>query len=268
MARFGLIGRPISHSKSPALFGAAYTDSDTYELIEADSLEESLKIFLESDIRGINVTSPYKDEVMEYVSSPDRISSLLGSANVLVKGERRADGKLEILSYNTDYYGVKRTVSEFLEKGQMPGALKNRKIENVLVVGAGGAGKAAALAMVDMGYRVFIANRSAGRVADFVLKTGAEYVPLERVGEFVEKSDIIIYSLSFLVDGMKSADLSEKIVFEANYAAPTLSPESGVVCGTYIGGRWWLYNQAVPAFEIFTGRQPDLQNMRKIIGVE
>ena len=223
---------------------------------------------MEEDFSGINVTSPYKDEVMQYVSHPDRVSSLLGSANVLLKGERDAEGKCGILSYNTDYYGVRNTISEFLEKGELDCVLQGRPIENVLVVGAGGAGKAAALAMRDMGCNVFMANRSAGRVAEFAAKTGVEYVPLDRVAEFAGKSDIIIYSLSFLADGMKGADLSGKVVFEANYAAPTLAPECGVECGVYIGGRWWLYHQAVPAFELFTGREPNLLMMRKMMGVE
>ena len=96
MARFGLIGNPIAHSKSPALFKAAYSGEDSYELIEAESLEASMDKFLNSDFKGINVTSPYKDVVMQYVSCPDRVSALLGSANVLLKGD--ANGKVEIFS--------------------------------------------------------------------------------------------------------------------------------------------------------------------------
>ena len=49
MARFGLIGNPIAHSKSPALFAAAYPNNDTYELIEAENLEKSLQIFMQED---------------------------------------------------------------------------------------------------------------------------------------------------------------------------------------------------------------------------
>ena len=49
MARFGLIGNPIAHSKSPALFKAAYSGEDSYELIEAESLEVSMDKFLNSD---------------------------------------------------------------------------------------------------------------------------------------------------------------------------------------------------------------------------
>ena len=269
MKRFGLIGNPIAHSKSPALFKAAYSGEDSYELIEADNLEASMDKFLNSNFKGINVTSPYKDVVMQYVTCPDRISSLLGSANVLLKGDVDANGRMEILSYNTDYYGVKNTISEILSENES--VLKNvrdKEVLSVLVLGAGGAGKAAALAMCDMGYKVFLANRSAGKVAEYAEMIGAEYIPLDAVAEVVKVVDIVVYSLSFLIDGLKGADLCDKIVFEANYAHPVLAPECGVVSTLYIDGRWWLYNQAIPAFELFTGKTPNILNMREMIGLK
>lgn len=269
MARFGLIGCPISHSKSPALFRAAYPDTDdTYELVEAADLEKSIALFLEGDFKGINVTSPYKDAVMEYVSIPDRVSSLLGSANVLLKGSRKNDGEYEIYSYNTDYYGVKNTIQELKKNSTSLWSEGDGPVKNVLVVGAGGAGKAAALAMRDLGYNVYLANRSAGKIAGFISAAGAEYVPLERAVDFVKEADIIIYCLSFLVDGWENIDLSGKILFEANYAKPYFSPECGVKTALYISGRRWLYNQAVPAFELFVGKEPNLLKMREMIGAE
>ena len=109
MAKCGLIGNPISHSKSPALFAAAYgTGKHSYSLIEAPTCKEAMERFAAEGYTGTNVTSPFKDEVMEYVSLPDKISSLLGSANTIIS----ANGKLH--SYNTDYYGVKNTLEAFL----------------------------------------------------------------------------------------------------------------------------------------------------------
>jgi shikimate dehydrogenase len=259
MARFGLIGNPISHSKSPALFAAAYDGDHSYELIEASALEDSLEKFLNGDFKGINVTSPYKDRIMEYVSCPDRVSSLLGSANVVIKGNMREDGTYELFSYNTDYFGVKNTIQEFVS---------GKNLHNAMVVGAGGAGKAAALAMKDLGYNVFLVNRSAGKIAEYAAQIGVEYVPLDKIAQCAEQSDIIVYALSFMVDALKDVNLSEKIVLEANYANPVLASQCSVECGSYLDGRLWLYHQAVPAFELFVGKTPDLAAMRKIIGIE
>lgn len=270
MAKFGLFGSPISHSKSPALFSAGYGDSlHTYSLFETATADEAIELFRSSDILGANVTSPFKDKVMEYVTLPDRISSLLGSANVLIKDYSGADGKLQIRSYNTDYYGVKNTIGEFLSKKELlPEALQSKGISKVAVVGAGGAGKAAALAMCDAGYRVFLVNRSAGKVADFAELAGAEYVPLQESAEVLAQADIIIYSLSFLAPQLEGLDLSGKIIFEANYANASLSPEKGVSSALYIDGRYWLFHQAVPAFELFTGCTPNVLEMRKVMGIE
>lgn len=263
MARFGLIGNPISHSKSPSLFAAAYDGEDSYELIEAPSFEDSFQKFLNGDFRGINVTSPYKDLIMQYVSCPDRVSSLLCSANVVVKGDNG-----ELHSYNTDYFGVKNTIAEFLENNPTHKCVSGKKLQSAMVVGAGGAGKAAALAMRDLGYKVYIVNRSAGKVAEYASQIGAEYVPLDKIAEYTPKSDIIVYALSFMVDGLNGVDLSGKIIFEANYAHPVLAPQCGIESGCYLDGRLWLYHQAVPAFELFVGKTPDLAAMRKIMGIE
>ena len=137
-----------------------------------------------------------------------------------------------------------------------------------MVVGAGGAGKAAALAMKDLGYNVFLVNRSAGKIAEYAAQIGVEYVPLDKIAQCAEQSDIIVYALSFMVDALKDVNLSEKIVLEANYANPVLASHCSVECGSYLDGRLWLYHQAVPAFELFVGKTPDLAAMRKIIGIE
>ncbi len=271
MAKFGLIGYPISHSKSPALFRAAYPNYDhSYELLEEQDLLEAIKRFTDSDLKGVNVTSPFKDKVMDFVPFPDRISSLLGSANVLIKDENFSGEYPVLRSCNTDYYGVKNAFLEFIGgDGNCIGgdADQIKVIRNVLVVGAGGAGKAAALAMKDMGYSVVLANRSAGKVERFAESIGVKYASLEDIAKCVEGADLIIYALSFMIEGFDKLDLSRKIVFEANYAKPSLSPVNGVETLAYIDGKKWLYHQAVPAFELFTGEAPNEVLMRGVIGL-
>lgn len=255
-ARFGLIGKPIAHSKSPALFTAAYGGSWSYELLEAESCENAVKRFLEGPYKGINVTAPYKEQAMRFVTAPDAVSSRLGNANLLLKdGDYLRNGV--VYSYNTDYYGVKNTVRDFC----------GERCGTVTVIGAGGAGKAATLAMADSGYDVCLVNRSRENAAAFAQAAGAEYVPLQEAARAIEKSWLVIYSLSMLPDEVKEADFSDKVIFEANYASPNLSPEQNVKSRFYIRGEYWLYNQAVPAFELFTGCKPDCEAMKKVMGI-
>lgn len=278
MAKFGLIGYPISHSKSPALFMAGYPDyNHTYELLEERDLLAAINKFTDSDLQGVNVTAPFKDAVLEFTPFPDRIVSLLGSANVLIKGPEFSKEYPMLRSFNTDYYGVKNTVAELLDGdgGCYAGADRCtdaersllEEVKNVLVVGAGGAGKAAALAMHDMGYNVVLANRSADKAGRFAEKIGVEYAPLERLAECVESADMIIYALSFMLDGFDKYDFRGKVIFEANYANPLLSPDRGVESGLYISGKKWLFHQAIPAFELFTGEAPNVVLMRGVIGL-
>ena len=282
MAKFALIGNPIAHSKSPALFKAAYPGSHhTYSLLEAPTCREAMERFTQEGYSGCNVTSPFKDEVMQYVSLPDKISSTIGSANTIICKE----GKL--YSYNTDYYGVKETLADFLRntghsfKSSTPtapavGAGGTGKAAALvvgaggagkaaaLVVGAGGAGKAAALAVRDMGMEVFLANRSSDAAAPYAAKIGAEYIPLEKIPLVLPQTGIIIYNLSMEIPQLKNADLAGKVVFEANYAHPNLA-SSNASC--YISGRYWLYNQAIPAYKLFTSEEPCTCAMRQVIGL-
>ena len=105
------------------------------------------------------------------------------------------------------------------------------------------------------------------RAAIFAQTIGAEYVPLQEAAWAIEKSWLVIYSLSMLADEVREADFSGKVLFEANYASPNLSPERNVKSRLYIRGEYWLYNQAVPAFELFTGCKPDCEAMKKMIGI-
>lgn len=270
MAKCGLIGNPISHSKSPALFKAAYGEGPhTYTLIEAPTCREAMERFTAEGFTGINITSPFKDEVMQYVSIPDSISTTLSSANTIIS----KDGKLH--SFNTDYYGVKNTLEEFLAEGRKKvicgeaphcgiSAGKGKDNLTAIVVGAGGAGKAAALAVKDMGMQVFFANRSSHAAAPFAEKIGAEYIPLDKIPLVLPQADIIVYNLSMEIEPLKGISLEGKIVFEANYAHPNLK-NSGA--GTYIDGRYWLYNQAIPAFRLFTAEEPFTPAMKEVMGL-
>ena len=204
MAKFALIGNPITHSKSPALFKAAYPEGkDTYSLLQAPTCKEAIERFTSEGFSGCNVTSPFKDDVMEYISLPDRISSILSSANTVISRE----GKLH--SFNTDYYGVRNTLSDFLEsKGKKDGMPSL----TTLVIGAGGAGKAAALAVCDMGMRVFFANRSSNAAAPFASKIGAEFIPLDKIPQILHETDIIIYNLSMEIGQLQGISLEGKVV--------------------------------------------------------
>lgn len=267
MKKFGLIGNPITHSKSPALFTAAYSAFPfSYSLIEADTIEKAMARFLSEGFTGINVTAPFKDSVFNYITHPDRVSSLLGSANIIL---RKGEQGEELHSYNSDYYGVKNTIEALIQpSGKVP-----QLIKQALVIGAGGAGKAAALAFKDMGIKVFLANRSADKTMEFINKINGtqkenpvQYISLGEIPQYLKKCELIVYSLSIKIAEVENINLSGKIIFEANYAHPIFAQKNGETENyVYISGKHWLYNQAIPAFQLFTEVDPNTEAMKKII---
>ncbi len=254
--KLGLMGNPISHSKSPALFKAAYKETNyTYSLIEAPTAQIAFNKFIDEGFIGANVTSPFKDDIMQYVDAPSEISKFLKSANTIIL----KDGKIH--SYITDYYGVKNTISDYIQS--------TGKISSALIIGSGGAGKAASLATKHLGLKTFIANRSINKGIEFAESlnsfTGgqkSEFISLEDIEHTVKECNLIIYTLSMLIPQMENLNIKNHIMFEANYAHPFFDKTE---CIKYLSGKYWLYNQAIPAFKLFTSKEPDNRAMWEVL---
>lgn len=138
---FALFGHPVAHSFSPAMqraaFYAAGVDA-TYELVDVapGSLETQMRALRDGAYDGANVTAPYKASVLAYVDEVDLEGTLLGAVNTLV---RVGHG---VFATNTDAHGLVRALDE---EGV------SREIEKVVVLGAGGAARAAVLAALRRG---------------------------------------------------------------------------------------------------------------------
>lgn len=84
MKRFGLIGHPIAHSLSPALFKAGFDGRYPYDLIETDDFEEAYERFMK-DYDGINVTAPFKELAVRKADILSEECRRIGAANILIK---------------------------------------------------------------------------------------------------------------------------------------------------------------------------------------
>ena len=143
MERFGLLGGRLSHSLSPQIH--AYFGAYPYDLIEKES--DELSAFFESpDHRAINVTIPYKKDVMAYCDVLDDTARRIGSVNTIRFDDDAVRG------YNTDYFGFRY----LLEKHGIP--VSGRK---VLVLGSGGSSVTACCVLQDLEAReVVVISRS------------------------------------------------------------------------------------------------------------
>lgn len=281
MKRFGLIGHPIAHSLSPALFKAGYDGKYPYELIETDCFEEAYGRFLK-DYDGINVTAPFKELAVAKADILSEECRLTGATNLLIK---TPEG---VKAFNSDFLGVRMWLQEEMSRTS-EGATSKRTPPtsevcrpSVLIAGTGGAGKAAAAAALTLGMNVTLMNRSrdkAERLAEDFRKNGYR-TDVEDLGSFREcfrKADIIIYNIPAAIPELEELSSHDfcpgrrKLILEANYRNPSFDEalvarikEAGP--GTaYTGGRTWLLYQALTGYEIFTDEVPDLGRMSAVL---
>ena len=140
--RFGLLGRKLGHSYSPMIFNLL--GGYRYDLFEREP-DDIEKLLRQEDFDGINVTMPYKKEVLKYLDKVDPLARRLGSVNTIVK----RNGKLT--GYNSDYFGFRSLV--FRTKLD----LSSKK---VLVLGSGGASVTVCAVLEDLGANAVVVSRS------------------------------------------------------------------------------------------------------------
>ena len=294
MKRFGLIGHPIGHSLSPALFKAGYDGRYPYELIETEDFEEAYARFLEG-YDGINVTAPFKELAFAKAEILTDECKSIRATNLLVK---TPEG---IKAYNSDYLGVRMWLKEVadvlsgcsaIEKRATPlaagggardavvgGVLfdaghSERAVHNicerlsVLIVGLGGAGKAAAEAARSLGMEITLMNRTV---------YNEEIRSLQDFREHFREADIIIYNIPTAIPQLTELTDSDfapgrkKFILEANYKNPSFNKElidrmkSANPQAVYTGGKTWLLYQAVTGYELFTEEKPDLAMMSDVL---
>lgn len=249
MKKFGLIGHPVTHSLSPALFKAGYDGRYPYELIETADFDEAYSRFL-AEYDGINVTAPFKEMALQKADIISDECRVTGATNLLIK---TPEG---VKAFNSDYRGILLWLSSAVE-----GA-------DVLIVGYGGAGKAAAAAARALGMNVTVLNRS---------RREAWIRPLSDFREEFRKADIVIYNLPVRIrelDLLTEEDCTPgraKVILEANYRDPAFDGDMiEKLTGwnpliAYEEGHTWLLMQAVTGYGLFTGEEPDFNRMQSVI---
>lgn len=139
----GLLGRKLGHSYSPQIHGLL--GSYDYKLFEKEP-EEVGDFLKNGDFTGLNVTIPYKKDVIPYLSQLSPVAKRLGAVNTIV---RRQDGSL--IGHNTDYFGFRYLV----ERSGL--TVRGKK---VLVLGSGGASNTAVAVLQELGAQAVIISRS------------------------------------------------------------------------------------------------------------
>ncbi len=148
---YGLIGYPLRHSFSIDYFNHKFHAEDInaeYVNFEIEDIGDLMEIIAEEPrLNGLNVTSPYKEQVLPYMNHLDESAEVVGAVNV-IKFVRQDKG-LELHGYNSDVMGFLRSVQPLI----------NEERKQAMILGTGGAAKAVAHALRQLGVEVSFVSR-------------------------------------------------------------------------------------------------------------
>lgn len=276
MEILGIFGHPVAHSLSPRMHRAAlkatgldhrfvYLPFD----IALHSLEDAVQSIRVLNIRGVNITIPFKEKIIPYLDQVDPQARIMGAVNTVFNEDRCLKG------FNTDGSGFLRALKE-----ATGGDLKGKR---VLILGAGGACRAlAAVISFQEPREIVIANRSRDRaaaVAEMVneLGTSAKVTGFESqsLRQEVEKADLVVNTtplgmgsnlespLGLAVTGLHPGQVVCDIVY--NPVETVLLKQAKNRGCQIVSGLGMLLFQGAEAFQIWTGVEAPVEVMRQAL---
>jgi len=256
---YGVVGDPIAHSLSPAIMNAAFRRENVnavYLALHAKTLKDLLTCIQGIPIHGISVTMPYKEAILAHLDNSDSHTTKIGACNTVVRAQ---DGKL--YGFNTDTAGVVRPLERRLNT--LEGA-------RILVIGAGGAARAAVFGLKERGAEIYIMNRSAAHGKKLAHQAHARIMKRQELRKMA--FDVIINATPVGMGNSRETPLQEKeinarYVFDMIYdPAETrllkLAKERGA---QIIPGIEMFVHQAARQFEIWTGKPAPWDEMLRVV---
>jgi shikimate dehydrogenase len=243
---FGVTGKPVLKSKSPLIFNSVF-DYPFIRLV-AESAQEAIETAKSIGLKGLNVTSPFKEMILKYIDKYEHPVNILDSVNTVLFSESFSTG------YNTDINGI----VQLLNSNEINPAGKK-----CLVMGAGGAAAAAVWVLPRMHADVMIWGRNYRKTDTLAKKLRVAKCRWNDLQSVISKTDIIVNCLPGGVNPFDKVELPQQsIVIDANYNNPKFSDYIIDCKIKYISGEDWLAGQAIYAYRLFTGEEPDFEMLR------
>jgi shikimate dehydrogenase len=257
-----VIGHPVAHSRSPAMQTAALTELGlagewTYGALDVapeDFEAEVAELAAAGEYAGVNVTVPHKEAALAMADEASEAARAIGAANTLTFRDGR------IAADNTDAGGLLRSLPSLPEE------------ERVLVLGAGGAARAAIWALADIGARVDVWNRTAERGESVAAELGAHAVAEPDPSDYA----LIVNTTAVGLGGedpfehlpLTAASFRpEQVVVDMVYGdepSPLLAA-AAAAGATVVDGLEMLVQQGALSLRIWTGEEPSLEAMRAAV---
>jgi shikimate dehydrogenase len=259
----GIFGYPVEHTLSPAMHNAAFKALGLDYCyvpfpVHPDYLKDAVKAIRALNLCGVNVTVPHKEKVMALLDEINEEASFIGAVNTIVNSEGR------LIGYNTDGKGFMQSL---IESGiSVEG-------KDILIIGAGGASRAISYYLSQKTKTLYLYNRNKNRAEKLIhdLKKIRNNVTLIENISSIERFHIIINATPL---GLKKEDplpfdtsllRAEQTVCDLIYKKTRLLEEASKKGCATLDGLGMLLWQGLFAFELWTGKKPQVEVMRNAL---
>jgi len=257
---YGVAGDPIEHSLSPIIMNTALRRENVngvYLALHAKTLKDLIHCTREIPLHGLSITMPYKQATLPYLDNTDAHSAKIGACNTVVRGQ---EGKL--YGFNTDIAGVIRPLEQRL-------TIENAK---VLVLGAGGAARAAVFGLKERGAEVWILNRTSAKGQKLARQAKARTIKRADLRKIA--FDVIINATPVGMGNtrdcpLKDQEIQARVVFDMVYDPVQthllqVARAKGIAV---IPGVEMFVQQAARQFEIWTGKPAPAGDMLRAVTI-
>lgn len=244
MRQFGLIGFPLGHSFSKKYFSEKFKNENIdarYDLYELSNISEFPNLRNSIKLSGLNVTIPYKEQIIPLLDKLDDTATSIGAVNV-IRFDYDNNGKATLTGFNTDAIGFENSLKPFLKPHH----------KKALILGTGGASKAILYTLQQLGIECSYVSRSTreGQLTysdlnEEILNDNLLIVNATPLGTFPKTDACPDIPYQFLTD--------KHLLFDVVYnPAETLFMKKGRDAGaTALNGEEMLIGQAIAAWEIW-----------------
>ena len=256
---YGVAGSPVRNSLSPIMMNTAFhreTVNAVYLALQTEKVEDLLLLIREVPVHGVSITMPLKEAIMKHLDRTDALSQRIGACNTVVRSQ---DGKL--IGYNTDVVGIVRPLEQRID-------LRKAK---VLLLGAGGAARAAAFGLRQKGADVFILNRTPQTAQKLARAADAKTIRREQVAK--TSFDVILNATPVGMAGVKQQtileekELNAKLVFDMVYnplETPLLKMARSRGIAVVTGAEMFV-QQGADQFQLWTGKPAPREDMWRVV---
>jgi 3-dehydroquinate dehydratase/shikimate dehydrogenase len=257
---YGVAGDPIEHSLSPVIMNTALRRENVngvYLPLHAKTLKDLIHCVREIPLHGLSVTMPYKQSILAHLDNTDAHTTKIGACNTVVRGQ---DGKL--YGFNTDAAGVVRPLEQRL-------SIENAK---VLVLGAGGAARAAVFGLKERGAEIWILNRTSVKAQKLARQAKARTIKRADLRKIA--FDVVINATPVGMGNtrdcpLKDEEIQARVVFDMVYDPVEthllqVARAKGIAV---IPGVEMFVQQAARQFEIWTGKPAPAGDMLRAVTI-